>query len=131
MRRWSRSPFAQKLPSARLMCTSCRRENTQHWAVQAALEQCAGRSQSWNATCHTVPSRSSKRVHCRTASRQLPDVRNHAASSSATCGNTLLRWGAAPVTKMPYAKQSYRPRCRKQVARFCEIRGKQYLQPVL
>lgn len=91
--------------------------------------QCAGQSQSWNATCHTAPSRSSKRVHCRTASRQLPDARNRGTFSSATCGNTPLQWGAAPMTKALYARQSYRPRCRKRAVRFCGIRGKPYQQP--
>lgn len=80
-------------------------------------------------TCHTAPSRSSKKVHCRTASRQPPDARNRGTFSSATCGNTPLQWGAAPVTKALYAKQSYRPRCRKRAVRFCGIRGKPYQQP--
>lgn len=80
--------------------------------------QCAGQSRSWNATCHTAPSRSSKKVHCRTTSRQLPDARNRGTFSSATCGNTPLQWGAAPVTKALYAKQSYRPRCRKRAVCF-------------
>lgn len=129
MRQWYGNLSAQKRLSVHSMCTSCRRENTQHSAAQAALAQCAGQSQSWNATCHTAPSRSSKRVHCRTASRQLPDARNRGTFSSATCGNTPLQWGAAPVTKALYAKQSYRPRCRKRAVRFCGIRGKPYQQP--
>lgn len=58
-----------------------------------------------------------------------PDARNRGTFSSATCGNTPLQWGAAPVTKALYAKQSYRPRCRKRAVRFCGIRGKPYQQP--